>query len=151
VLDVNLPYFWSQGRLVFTGCFVPSGLLARHLILRSSTGTSLRSRIVINVTMGVASWIVVVGFPVAVAVQVLAHNLFLDRIPTGNAAPYSWILALLLSVAIAVAAELSAARMFFKLKLAGRTRILLWAGDACCVALAAYATATYVLAHPAIA
>ncbi len=134
--------------MVLTGCFVPSGLLVRHLVLRRWTNTSLRSCVAANVTMGAASWLFVVGFPVAIIAQILAHNLILDRIPSGNAAPYSWISVLLVSALIAVAAELLVLRIFFKQKLSRPARGLLFVGALCCVVVAAYATARYVLAHP---
>ena len=148
VLDVNLPYFWSHGRMVLTSWFVPLGLLVRHLVLRRPTNAPLRTCLAANVTMGVASWLFVVGFPIAIAAQILVHSLILDRIPSGNAAPYSWISVLLLSALIAAAAELGALRIFFKQKLPRPARGLLFVGDLCCVGIAAYATARYVLAHP---
>ncbi len=148
MLDVNLPYYWSHGRLVFTSWFLPSGLLMRHLALRHSTNTSLRSFVTANVTMGVASWIFVVGFPVAIALEQLVHVLILDRIPTGRADPISWISVLVFSALIASVAEVSVLRVFFKRRLGRRAVGLLLVIDLCCVAGAAYASVKYVLAHP---
>jgi hypothetical protein len=87
---------------------------------------------------------------VAIAAQVVAHNFILDRIPTGNAAPYSWISVLLLSALIAAGSELLVLRVFFKRKLARTARTLLFVGALCCVAAAGYETAHYVLAHSLI-
>jgi hypothetical protein len=148
MVDVDLRYFWGSGWAVFTGCFVPLGLGARYFVLHPSTGTPQWWRLPATLATALASWIFVVAFPIAVVAEELAHILILDRIPTGRADPYSWILVLFLSALVSEAAELSVVRVFFKHRLLRPATGRLFAIDLCCVAAAAYATARYVLAHP---
>jgi hypothetical protein len=98
--------------------------------------------------MGAASWLLVVAFPVAMTADYFAHVLILDRIPTGRADPFSWIAVLTLSAVVATFAEVTALRIFFKQRLSRTAVGLLFAGALCSVAIAAYAMAKYVLAHP---
>jgi hypothetical protein len=151
MLDIDMPYFWRQGWVVFTSCFVPSGMLVRHLLLCRRTKIALRSCIATNLTMGAASWLFVVALPVAIMADYYAHVLILDRIPTGRADPISWIAVLVVSAVIAAVAEITALRIFFKRKLDRAAMSLLFVGALCCVAAAAYAMARYVLARPPIA
>lgn len=147
MLDVNMAYFWRRGWLVFTSCFVPSGMLVRQLLLNRRMGSSLRSRIAANLTMGAASWLFVVAFPVAMTADYYAHVLILDRIPTGRADPFSWIAVLVLSAVIAAVAEVTALRIFFKQKLDRDAVSLLFMGALCCVAVAVYPMIKWVFAH----
>jgi hypothetical protein len=133
---------------IFTGCFVPSGLVMRLFVLHPSTNASRWWRLAANFTMALASWIFVVGLPVAIVAEEVAHTLILDRIPTGSADPYSWLSALLFSALVSAAVELLVLRIFFKQKLLRPALGLVFAIDLCCVGAAAYATAKYVLAHP---
>jgi hypothetical protein len=150
MVDIDLRYFWSNGWAIFTGCFVPSGLVIRYLVLHPAANTSRWWRLAASLAMAFASWMFVVGFPVAIVAEVLAHNLVLDGIPTGRADPYSWISVLFLSGLVSTAVEMLVARIFFKRKLLRPAVGLLFAIDLSCVGVAAYATARYVLAHPPI-
>jgi hypothetical protein len=40
MIDVDLRYFWGHGWLVFTSCFVPSGLVMRSVVLHGSATAS---------------------------------------------------------------------------------------------------------------
>lgn len=150
MVDVDLRYFWSSGWTIFTGCFVPSSLVMRYFVLHPSTNTSPRWRLAADLTMGVASWMFVVGFPVAIVAEQIAQILILDRIPRGHADPYSWLSVLFFSALVSTAVELLVVRIFFNRKLLRPAAGLLFAIDLCCVGGAAYATAKYVLAHPPI-
>lgn len=135
--------------MVFAVCFVLPGMLMRHLILRRQTRASPRSAIVANAAMGAASWLFVVELPVPVVAWAALHVYVLDRFPNGRADPISWICVLVLSALVAAVAEEIAMRAYF-----GREpRLgvgLLFAIDICCVAVAAYVSVKYVLAHPVI-
>jgi hypothetical protein len=80
----------------------------------------------------------------------IVHTNILDRIPAGNAAPYSWICILVASALIAVAAEVSALRIFFKQRLRRAVVGLLLAIELCCAAGAGYVTFRYVRTHPTL-
>ncbi|MGD1098720.1 MAG: hypothetical protein ABSB35_42945 [Bryobacteraceae bacterium] len=150
MLDVNMPYYWREGRTVFTFCFVPSGMLMRHFLLRRQTNGSPPSWVVANVTMGAASWLFVVALPLAIAADQFVNFYILDRITTVRADPYSWISVLVLSAVVAAAAETAALRIFFRRKLSQTMVGSLFVAELCCVAVAAYASIKYVLAHPPI-
>ena len=147
MVDVNLGYFWSSGWAIFTGCFVPSSLVMRYFVLHPAGNTSPSWRLIADLTMGVASWIFVVGFPVAIVAEQIAHTLILDRIPRGHADPYSWLSVLFLSALVSAVVELLVARTCFNGKLLRPAAALLFAIDLSCIGAAAYATARYVLAH----
>jgi hypothetical protein len=148
--DVNLLYFWSQGRIVFAICFVLSGILIRHLILRRQTRGSPGSCIVANAAMSAASWLFVVELPVPIIAWGALHIYILDRFPTGRADPISWMSVLVLSALVAAVAEAVALRAYFGQELRAGLG-LLFAVDLCCVTGAAYIAVKYVLAHPVIA
>lgn len=150
MVDVDLRYFWSTGWAIFTGCFVPSSLVMRYFVIQPSANTSPRWRLAADLTMGLASWVFVVAFPVAIVAEQIAHTVMLDRIPRGHADPYSWISVLFLSALVSAAVELLVARIFFNRRLVRPAAVLLFAIDLCCVGGAAYATVKYVLAHPPI-
>ena len=85
MIDVDLVYFWRNGWAIFTCWFVPPGLVVRSFVLRPSENTSPWWRLAASVTMAFASWMFVVGFPVAIVAEMLAHNLILGARRDGAA------------------------------------------------------------------
>jgi hypothetical protein len=151
MLDIDAQRIWELGRGIFASWFVPSGLVAKYVLLRGTQRFPSTRYLAADAAMNLASSLVVIVVPLAIVVDGMVHALILDRITDGNAIPFSVPALLALSAAFGSIAELIVLRWFFAVRPRWNLGIWLFLVNCLCTALAAWRMAVFLAQHPPLA